>query len=147
MTPELQQRIEEIASRYPRRRSALLPALHLVQRESGGYVGPDQLAAVADLIGVPVSEAYGVQTYYTMFERRPLGRYHLQVDTNVPACSPAPRPSWPTSSGRSASAWARPRRTAVHAVHVECLASCGTCPVIQVGDRYYESMTPNAPTA
>lgn len=143
MTPQLAERIEQIASRYPSRRSALLPALHLVQRESGGYVGREQLAAVADLIGVPVSEAYGVQTYYTMFEHRPLGKYHLQVDTNIPALLAGAED---IVAHLERTLGIRVGETTADGLFtlstVECLASCGTCPVIQVGDRYYESMTP-----
>jgi len=142
MTPELQQRIELIAARYPERRSALLPALHLVQRESGGHVDGEQLAAVARLIGVPVSEAFGVQTYYTMFARRPLGRYHLQVDTNIPALLAGAEV---IVAHLEQTLGIRVGETTDDGLFtlstVECLASCGTCPVIQVGDRYYENMT------
>jgi len=143
MQPELRDAIEAVAARYPHRRSALLPAIHLYQRAQGGHVDREALAEVAELIGVPVSVAYGVQSYYTMFNLRPVGRFHLQVDTNVPAMlagaeetlarleqSLGIRPGETTSDGRFSLSV------------VEDLASCGTCPVIQVNDRYYERMTP-----
>ncbi|HPW55458.1 MAG: NADH-quinone oxidoreductase subunit NuoF [Thermoanaerobaculaceae bacterium] len=143
MREELSTAIESIAARYPERRSALLPALHLVQQHSGGFVGAEDLAAIAEVIGVPVSEAYGVQTYYTMFQRKKLGKYHLQVDTNIPAML----------AGAEAIVNHLERALGITVGEttadglftlstVECLASCGTCPVIQVNDRYYESMTP-----
>ncbi|HPC81758.1 MAG TPA: NADH-quinone oxidoreductase subunit NuoF [Thermoanaerobaculaceae bacterium] len=143
MREELIKSIERIAARYPQRRSALLPALHLVQRHNGGFVGAEDLAAVAEVIGVPVSEAYGVQTYYTMFQRKPLGKYHLQVDTNIPAML----------AGAEAIVQHLEKTLGIKVGEttpdglftlstVECLASCGTCPVIQVNDRYYECMTP-----
>lgn len=142
MTPQLQQRIEEIAARYPQRRSALLPALHMAQREAGGFIGRDDLAAVAELIGVPVSEAYGVQTYYTMFQRRPLGRYHLQVDTNIPAMLAGADEIVAHLEQALGIAVGGTTPDGLFTLStVECLASCGTCPVIQVNDRYYESMT------
>ena len=110
---------------------------------SGGFVGPDDLAAIAELIGVPVSEAFGVQTYYSMFQRKPLGRYHLQVDTNIPAMLAGRRGHrGPPREGRSASGSGETTADGLFTLStVECLASCGTCPVIQVNDRYYESMT------
>lgn len=142
MREELIQKIESVAARYPSRRSALLPALHLVQRAAGGFVGPEDLAAIADAVGVPVSEAYGVQTYYSMFERKPLGKYHLQVDTNVPALLAGAND---IVAHLQKALGIRVGETTPDKMFtlstVECLASCGTCPVIQVGDRYYENMT------
>jgi len=143
MQPELREKIEAVATRYPDRRSALLPALHLSQRALGGYVDRGALAEIAETIGVPVSVAYGVQSYYSMFNLRPVGRYHLQVDTNVPAML----------AGAEEIVSHVERRLGIHAGEttsdglftlsvVEDLASCGTCPVIQVNDRYYECMTP-----
>jgi NADH-quinone oxidoreductase F subunit len=142
MHAELIQSIEAIAARYPDRRSALLPALHLVQKHARGSISPDDLAAVARLLGVSVAEAYGVQTYYTMFRRAPVGRFHLQVDTNIPAML----------AGAEAIVAHLERTLHIHVGEttqdglftlstVEDLASCGTCPVIQVNDRYYEEMT------
>jgi NADH-quinone oxidoreductase F subunit len=142
LNAKLKESIEAVAARYPERRSALLPALHLAQRQEGS-VGPELLGEIAGLIGVPVSEAFGVQTYYTMFRREPLGRYHLQVDTNIPAML--------AGAGKIVAHLERALgievgRTTPDGLftlsEVECLASCGTCPVIQVNDRYYESMTP-----
>jgi NADH-quinone oxidoreductase F subunit len=143
MREELIKTIEEIAARYPQRRSALMPALHLVQRDAGGFVGPDDLAAIADLIGVPVSEAYGVQTYYSMYQRKPLGKYHLQVDTNIPAMLAGAQG---IVAHLEKALGIRVGQTTADGLFtlstVECLASCGTCPVVQVRDRYYENMTP-----
>ena len=152
MRDELITTIERIAARYPSRRSALLPALHLVQQESGGFVGHDDLAAIADVIGVPLSEAFGVQTYYSMFLRKPLGRYHLQVDTNIPAMLAGAND---IVAHLEKTLGIRVGQTTPDGGFtlstVECLASCGTCPVIQVNDRYYEGMTtapsPTAPEA
>ncbi|MBN1852183.1 MAG: NADH-quinone oxidoreductase subunit NuoF [Pirellulales bacterium] len=142
ITKLIEKKIEKIAARYPDRRSALLPAFHLVQRESGGFVGHDHLIAIAKIIGVPVSEAYGVQTYYTMFRREPVGKYHLQVDTNIPAMLAGAEEivtHLEQALGIQVGQTTPDKKFTLSTV--ECLASCGTCPVIQVNDRYYESMT------
>lgn len=143
MQAEWMQTIEEIAARYPRRRSALLPALHFVQRESGGAIRREDLSEVARIVGVPLSEAYGVQSYYTMFRRTPAGRYHLQVDTNIPAMLAGAEG---IVAHLELSLGIRAGETTPDGLFtlstVEDLASCGTCPVIQVDDRYYEQMTP-----
>jgi len=142
MREELRQSIERTAARYPSRRSALLPALHLAQR-SEGAVGSELLGEIAALVGVPVSEAYGVQTYYTMFERKPLGRFHLQVDTNIPAMLAGAEAIVAHLERRLGIAVGQTTADGLFTLStVECLASCGTCPVIQVNDRYYENMTP-----
>jgi NADH-quinone oxidoreductase F subunit len=142
LNAKLKESIEAVAARYPERRSALLPALHLAQREAG-HVGSEDLAEIAGLIGVPVSEAFGVQTYYTMFRRKPLGRHHLQVDTNIPAMlAGAEKIVTHLKKALGIEVGQTTPDGLFTLSTVECLASCGTCPVIQVGDRYYESMTP-----
>ena len=144
MQADLRDRIEAVAARYPDRRSALLPALHLCQRALGGHVDRAALTEVAETIGVPVSVAFGVQSYYTMFNLRPVGRYHLQVDTNVPAMLAGAEE---TLAHLERLLGIRAGETTGDGLFtlstVEDLASCGTCPVIQVGDRYYERMTPD----
>jgi NADH-quinone oxidoreductase F subunit len=143
LQPELRRRIDEVASRYPSRRSALLPALRLAQQALGGQVPKDVVAEIATQIGVPRSEAFGVQSYYTMFNLRPVGRYHLQVDTNVPAMLAGAED---IVSHLERTLGIRVGETTPDGLFtlstVEDLASCGTCPVIQIGDRYYEEMTP-----
>jgi len=142
MNEKLRQSIEEVAARYPERRSALLPALHMAQEEEG-CVGNERLREIAELIGVPVSEAYGVQTYYTMFQRKPLGRYHLQVDTNIPAMLAGAEDIVAHLEEALGIEVGQTTEDGLFTLStVECLASCGTCPVIQVNDRYYERMTP-----
>jgi len=143
LAPELHARIEEIAARYPDRRSALLPALHLAQRSLGGCVQADGVAEIAALLGVPLSTAFGVQSYYTMFNRQPIGRYHLQLDVNVPAML----------AGADELLLHLEKQLGVRAGEttpdglftlskVQDLGSCGTAPVLQVNDRYYENLTP-----
>jgi len=142
MHAELAQAIEAIASRYPDRKSALLPALHLVQKHSNGSISPEDLAEVARLLGVSVAEAYGVQTYYTMFRRDPVGKYHLQVDTNIPAMLAGAEKGVAHLENTLGIKVGQTTTDGLFTLStVEDLASCGTCPVIQVNDRYYEEMS------
>ncbi len=144
MQQELRDRIEAVAARYPDRRSALMPALHLAQRALGGHVDRASLAEVADLVGVPVSVAFGVQSYYTMYNLRPVGRFHLQVDTNVPAMLAGAEETLAHLERALGIGVGETTSDGLFTLSaVEDLASCGTCPVIQVNDRYYERMTPD----
>src|ERR1700704_343776 len=69
--------LEEIASHYPERKAACLPALWMAQREYGGYLIPAAIQEVADRLGLSFSEVEGVATFYTMLKPRPRGRDHL----------------------------------------------------------------------
>jgi NADH-quinone oxidoreductase subunit E len=134
--------IKELTSRYPQKESALMPALMIAQKENNNYIDRPLAAEVAALVGVPEAKAYGVLTYYTMYNIKNIGKFHLQVDTNIPATLMGARkildfigdeldiePGQTTKDGLFTLS------------EVECLASCGTCPVIQVNDVYYENMT------
>jgi len=144
LTTEIKNSIERLAGLYPQRQSALLPALHLVQRDSGGWVSKEQLAEIADLIRVPRSVAYGVQSYYTMYNRRKVGRYHLQVDVNVPALLAG---ADDTVAALTKLLGIAPGETTADGLFtlslVQDLGACGSCPVIQVNDRYCAKVTPD----
>ncbi|MDP8222076.1 MAG: NADH-quinone oxidoreductase subunit NuoF [Candidatus Lernaella stagnicola] len=143
LDPQLRTQIEEIIGRYPDGKSALMPALSLVQKSSAGFITDEDLAEVAKLIDVSVAEAFGVRTYYTMYNRKPVGTYHLQVDTNIPAMlMGAGKIVEHLQVALSIQVGETTDDGLFTLSVVEDLASCGTCPVIQVNDRYYENMTP-----
>jgi NADH-quinone oxidoreductase subunit E len=135
----------EILSRYPERRAALLPTLWLAQREFGWLSQPVQ-EYVAELMEIPLSWVSSVVSFYTMFWTEPKGRHHLQVCVNLSCalrgserlCAVIERrlgirPGERTGDGRFSFE------------HVECLASCGTAPVMQVNNAdYHESLDPGA---
>src|SRR5260370_38325982 len=72
----------EIISRYPHSRSALLPLLHLVQADEG-YLSDDGIAYCAGKLGLTETEVVAVASYYTMYNRQPVGEYHVGVGTNT----------------------------------------------------------------
>jgi len=132
---------ERIAARYPSREAAILPALHLAQREFG-WLSDEAIAYVAELIGVPPARIEGVATFYTMYNRRPVGRYHVQICRNI-ACSLMGAEHLVERASRKLGI--RPGETTADGKFtlslVECLGSCGTAPVMQVNDDYYENLT------
>lgn len=136
------ERYEKLRSRYPDARGALLPVLNLAQ-EVRGHVSPGTMAAVADMLGI--SEAYvrGVATFYTMYNKRPVGRYLIQVCTNV-SC---------TLCGGEEVLAAFLEHCGVElggtsddglftVTEVECLAACGFPTAVQINARYFENVTP-----
>ncbi|MEW5900311.1 MAG: NADH-quinone oxidoreductase subunit NuoE [Acidobacteriota bacterium] len=78
----LQRMVDETIARYPKKQAALLPMLHLVQREVG-FIGPDEERWVARTLGLRPIKVREVTTFYTMIMRRPIGRYHIQVCSNL----------------------------------------------------------------
>ncbi|MDD5308304.1 MAG: NADH-quinone oxidoreductase subunit NuoF [Deltaproteobacteria bacterium] len=144
LQPEIRRSIEAIAGSYPSRQSALLPALHLVQRAKGGFVSREVLAEIADVIRVPRSVAYGVLSYYTMYNREEIGRYHVQVDVNVPAMLAG---ADETLAAFEAVLGIKAGETTPDGMFtlskVQDLGACGGCPVVQIGDAYYERVTPD----
>jgi NADH-quinone oxidoreductase subunit E len=133
--------LEAIRSRYPDREAAILPALHLAQREFG-YVSDEAIVYVATLLEFSPARIEGVATFYTMYNRKPVGKYHLQICRNI-SCSLLGaehliehvskrlgiRPGETTPDGKFTLS------------EVECLGSCGTAPVLQVNDDYHEDLT------
>ncbi len=132
--------LEKIMSRYPTKEAAILPALHVAQKQEG-YVSDAAIVGVAELLGFSPARIEGVATFYTMYNRKPVGRYHVQICRNI-ACSLLGaehliehvskklgiRPGETTADGRFT------------LTRVECLGSCGTAPVMQINDDYHENL-------
>ena len=75
-------RAHEIVAQYPRPKSAILPLAHLAQ-DQDGWLSPEAMREIAGLVGVTPAEVNGTCSFYTMFKRRPCGRYVVSVCTNV----------------------------------------------------------------
>jgi NADH-quinone oxidoreductase E subunit len=134
--------IKKIQDEYPDSQSALLPALYRAQRDYGGWLPPaafDEVAAVMDLSPTLVAAA---ASFYTMFNREPVGKHLIQVCTNI-SCSLLGSQHVMDYLGNKLGI--KPGETtadgAFTLVEVECLGSCGTAPMMQVDDQYYENLT------
>ncbi len=139
----LQEKITALITKYPEKRGALLPALYAAQDDGGGCISKEVLHDVAEYLGVSQSDASGVASFYTMFQTRPVGKFHLQVDTNLPAALAGADQLLQHLLGSLHITVGQTTKDGLFTVSaVEDLGACGTCPVIQVNDRYYEAMTP-----
>ena len=134
--------ISRIIERYPQKESAVLPVMQFLQQENGGYLDLPQMEEAARAVGLSLNRIYGSATYYTLFNTKPVGKYHLQVDTCVPgflhgadAIVDHIRQSLGIEVGETTPDGLFTLST------VQDLASCATGPVIQVNDRYFENMT------
>jgi NADH-quinone oxidoreductase E subunit len=134
------QRFDKILSRYPDKQGALLPVLNLAQEVRGGMSG-ESMERVAELLELPPSYVRGVATFYTMYNKRPVGRYLVQVCTNV-ACN---------LCGADDVAEAFIEHLGVEAgeitddglftvIEAECLGACGFPTAVQINERYFENV-------
>jgi NADH-quinone oxidoreductase E subunit len=132
---------EEIVARYPKKEAAMLPVLYLAQREFG-HIGQEAIDYVAKLMGQSSARVYGVVSFYTMFNTKPIGRHHIQVCRTL---SCALRGAEMVTSTIKGKLGIDPGQTTPDGrftlSEVECLASCGTAPMMQVNDDYYENLT------
>ncbi len=138
---ELKDKIEEIAKRYPDRRSAVMPALYLAQ-EKYGYLSKEAMEEVAEILALPPVQVYEIATFYTMYNRQPVGRYHIQVCTNVSCMLLGAENLVDYIKKRLGIEVGETTSDGLFTLStVECLGSCGTAPVMQINDEYYENLT------
>ncbi|HSK35278.1 MAG TPA: NAD(P)H-dependent oxidoreductase subunit E, partial [Actinomycetota bacterium] len=134
-------RAEELIARYPQRRSALLPILFLLQAEDG-YVSPAGVAQVAQLLGLTKAEVGAVATFYTMFRRRPVGKYLVSVCKTLPCQLRGSRDiSEAMASRLQVPLGGTDESGMVTVEEVECLAACDGAPVVQVNTENYERLS------
>lgn len=141
LTPEREKQAAALLERYPEKRAALLPLLWLCQRQHG-YLSEEIVAWVAARLGLSTAEVKGVVTFYTMFFDRPVGEHVVWVCRTL-ACE---------LRGAKAVQDHLERRLGCHVgetsadgkftlLKAECLASCGSAPMVQIDDLYYEDLT------
>ena len=134
-------RAEELIARYPQPRSALLPILFLLQAEDG-YVSPAGVAQAAQLLGLTKAEVGAVATFYTMFRRRPVGKYLVSVCKTLPCELRGSREISAAMAERLEVPLGGTDQSGMVTVEeVECLAACDGAPVVQVNTENYERLT------
>lgn len=133
-------RIEELKKRYPHPQSVVLEALWMWQGEHG-WISEEGMRYIAGVLGIPENHVFGVVSFYTMFNRKPVGRHKIEVCTNVSCMlrnsERILRHIEERLQIKVGETTPDQRFTLVEA---ECLGSCGTAPVMQIGDRYYENL-------
>ncbi len=142
LTQENINKINSLKKQFPDTKSLTIPALHIAQAQYG-WVSEEAMKEIASLLNLPESHVIGVATFYTMFNKKPVGKYHIQVCTNVSCqlrgsekiseyiCNKLKIKVGETTSDKKFTV-----------SEVECLGSCGTAPMMQVNDYYHENLTP-----
>ena len=141
LTSEREKKLDEILTRYPNTMAATIPVLHLCQ-EQNGWVSDEVIEWVAARLGVSSAHVKGVATFYTLFNKQPVGRHQVWVCRTL-SCA---------LNGSDALLHHCEKRLGVHAGETtadgkvtlrtaECLAACGGAPMMQVDRDYHERLT------
>lgn len=142
--PETLEQVHKIIARYPqgKQKSALLPVLHVAQKEFGGWLAVPVMDYVAEILSIQPIEVYEVATFYTMFNMKPMGKYILEVCQTGPCMLKGSdeiiqhiKETLNIKSGETTSDGLFSLKT------VECLGACGYAPMMQMGKFYHEHLT------
>ncbi len=143
-SPEKLDKVNEIVARYPqgKQKSALLPVLHLAQESFGGWLSPETMDYVAELLHIRPIEVYEVATFYSMYNTKPVGRYMFEVCQTGPCmvngCDDIIAyigEKLQIKAGETTADGLFTLKT------VECLGACGYAPMMQMGKTYREHLT------
>jgi NADH-quinone oxidoreductase E subunit len=141
ISEETKQRMQSLAARYPVARSAVMPALYLAQQEEG-YITQQGLAAIAEVIDMSVDDVESIATFYTMYHQHQPGKKTIKVCTSISCylrnCDALVEHLEKRLGIKRGETTADGNYTLMTA---ECLASCGTAPVLQVNNEFIENVT------
>lgn len=142
--PEVLDKVNKIIERYPegRQKSALIPILHIAQKEFGGWLDVPVMDYIAKLLSIRNIEVYEVATFYTMFNMKPVGKYVLEVCRTGPCMTRGSekildhiRKKLNIKDGETTEDGLFTLKPA------ECLGACGYAPMMQLGKFYHENLT------
>jgi NADH-quinone oxidoreductase subunit E len=141
LSPDRVREMTEIFSRYPTRRAACIPVLHLCQ-EQEGYVSEEAIAFVAEKLDMSPAQVKGVVTFYTLFNTEPVGKHQVWVCRTLScALRGAPEILAHCEKKLGVHAGETTKDGKVTLRTAECLASCGTAPMMQIDKTYYENLS------
>lgn len=134
-----------IISHYPegRQASAVLPLLDMAQRQNNGWLSKEAIEHVANILGMHPMRVHEVASFYSMFNLKPVGKFHIQVCGTTPCWLRGASEIMETCKTHLgiSSGELTPDKT-FSLVEVECLGSCISAPVVQINDDYYEDLSP-----
>lgn len=143
-TAENKRRVEKIIANYPEghQAAAVIPVLDLAQRQHG-WLPISAMNSVADMLKMPRMRVYEVATFYTMFNREPVGKYHIQTCTTTPCMLRDSDAILNTIRSKLGIEVGETTQDGMFTLNeVECLGACVNAPMVQINDNYYEDLQP-----
>ncbi|HEX8269918.1 MAG TPA: NAD(P)H-dependent oxidoreductase subunit E [Flavobacterium sp.] len=144
ISTDLWLRIHELMSHYPadKKKSALLPILHEVQDAHDNWLSIELMDKVAEILEIQPIEVYEVVSFYTMFNRRPIGKYMFEFCQTSACCLRGAEDLMEYTSEKLGIGIGEPTPDGKFEIRgVECLGACGYAPMMQLGDSYLEHLT------
>lgn len=144
ITEALMERINELLSHYPadKKKSALLPVLHDVQDAHDNWLSIELMDKVAEILEIKPIEVYEVVSFYTMFNRRPIGKFMFEFCQTSSCCLRGAENLMDYTCEKLGVNLGEPTADGLFEVRgVECLGACGYAPMLQLGDFYKENLT------
>lgn len=140
-TAENLERINKEIAKYPVKKSAVMAALYIGQ-EQNGYISQEVIKEVADVLEMHSHDVLGVVTFYTMYHQKQMGKYHIQVCTNVSCMLRGGYDIWNQVKDKLGIDNMEVTSDMKFSLEeVECMGSCGTAPMIAINEDYYENLT------
>lgn len=140
LTPEREREVDELVTRYPTKRAALIPTLWVCQRQHG-WLPPEAMAWVAERLELSTAQVKGVVTFYTMFFQEPVGENVIWVCRTL-SCdlrgAKAVQEHLEDKLGCHAGQTSKDGKFTL--LKAECLAACGQAPMVQINDDYFENL-------
>jgi len=135
--------IRRLKSIYPHRKSAILMVLHVIY-DQYRYIDRQAMAQAAELMGLPLIDLEQAASFYTLFPNKPMGKYHIQVCRTLSCQLRGAQNLVALLQERLGIEIGQVTSDGLFSlVEVECLGSCGTAPMMQINDEYYENLTPS----
>lgn len=135
------QKIDDILQKYPHKKPAVMPVLYLAQ-EQNGFISYEVMKEVAEILEITSEEVLGVVTFYTMYHQESMGKYHVQVCTNVSCMLRGGYELYDKVKEKLGIDNMGVTDDKIFSLEeVECMGSCGTAPMIAVNEDYYENLT------
>jgi NADH-quinone oxidoreductase E subunit len=140
-TEENFDRIKKILEKYPEKQAAVMPVLYIAQ-EQNGWISVEVMKEIAALLDMQESDVLGVATFYTMYHKKPAGKYHLQVCTNVSCMLRGGYEIYKAYQEKLGITNGEVTADGKFSLEeVECMGSCGTAPMIAVNEDYFENLS------
>lgn len=137
--------VKKELGRYETKESAIIPALYIAQKENKGWVSDEVIGHLSQVMDIPQSKINEVFKFYTMFNQEKVGKYHVQVCTNISCALNGARELAHHICKELKVPYGQITEDGRYTVSkVECLGSCGTAPMMQVNETYYENLTPES---
>ena len=140
-TVENIKRIEDVRKKYPTSLAAVMPVVYIAQ-EQNGYITNEVMEEIANVLRIDKVNVLSVVTFYTMYHTKPMGKYHIQVCTNVSCMLRGAYEIWDDVKGKLGIDHMQVTADGKYSLEeVECMGACGYAPMIAVNEDYFENLS------